>query len=146
MSIYSNLHLDDIKVLESILSINDKVSYKEWTGNTALSIIPTFQISKENQNEGRLLIDIKMFDEDFIKNGYPFFLRIIIAGYFSLNEDENIIEQYALNMTSVLLPYARSYIAALTGLSGIDAVHLPAINVERLFMELEDEDGTIEVD
>ena len=144
----SNLRLEDIKIIENHFIINPDVPFKEWDGPTPINVSPSFQVHDQDESIGRVIIEVKLFDKDFDENKYPFFLKTVILGQFKMSDHEegNIIDQYGINMTSMLLPYARSYIAALTGLAGIDAIHIPAINVMRLFEELEDEEETNELD
>lgn len=140
MDANSNLNIDDIKIIESEFKLNFDVPLSEWKDETPVSLSPEFLIGEDSRH-GRVKIEAELFSEDYLEKDYPYYLRVVVLGQFSLLSDDankDVFDEYAVSMTSLLLPYVRSYIAALTGLSGMSGVNIPAINVLRLFEELAD--------
>lgn len=140
MNINSNLRIDDIKIIESQIKLNNNFNFSqsEWTEETPVSITPEFLVNEKDERIGRVRLEVKVFDENFLEQDQPYYLRVVTQGQFSLLTETpvNVFDEYALSATSMLFPYVRSFIAAVTGLSGINSVHIPAINVVRLFEEL----------
>ena len=83
-------------------------------------------------------MEIEIFKEDFIIQEKPFHCLVEMEFYFedSIEEyydNENVVSKYALNMLSIAYPYIRAYISTLSAISGIEQIHLPAINVYDTF-------------
>lgn len=73
-------------------------------------------------------------------NRYPFSLKISVSGYFSVEPEEEITEQYfvkfcKLNGTTALFPFFRSTIADITRTCNSFPLIIPLINVSNFTNE-----------
>ena len=84
-------------------------------------------------------LEVTLFDQKFQEKNEPLFLKITVLGFYKaddvLGTEDNIFDKYLSNTISMLYPYIRSYIASITGMFGIDAIRLPAINVLKMLEE-----------
>lgn len=136
MSVYgSDLVLNAVRVEDFIFKINEESDLYNIE-DVKISIVPVPKVNSENNNLGRLDLEVRLFDEYFIENNEPFYLKMVIVGLFEdkgkREENQDIFDMYLPNSISMLYSYARSNIAALTGMFGIDQIQLPTINVIKL--------------
>lgn len=136
MSVYgSDLVLKAVRVEDFIFKINEESDLYNIE-DVKISIVPVPKVNFENNNLGRLDLEVRLFDEYFIENNEPFYLKMVIVGLFEdkgkREENQDIFDMYLPNSISMLYSYARSNIAALTGMFGIDQIQLPTINVIKL--------------
>lgn len=136
----SELILKGNLLSETIFKINKKVDFQEWNKDNEIEIEvgTTFGVSEEKPTNGKLVLEIEIFKEDFIIQEKPFHCLVEMEFYFedSIEEyydNENVVSKYALNMLSIAYPYIRAYISTLSAISGIEQIHLPAINVYDTF-------------
>jgi len=109
-------------------------------GKFDIKVTPFGQIDKKK----------KLFQLDLIVEASEltgrFNCKVHCIGFF---EFKNVVDKTTLsnyfyvNAPAILFPYIRAYIAALTSLSGIEAIHIPTLNMTKLKKELEEK--TIEV-
>ena len=95
-------------------------------------ISPSGVISAEKLFKLILKIEIKDINNNFEVN-------VNVVGNFEfLNvvKTENLENYFYVNAPAIIYPYVRSYIAALTALSGFETINLPAINIGNLKDEL----------
>ena len=81
-----------------------------------------------------LQLIVKMFDV----NG-QFESKVIIVGLFEFLEVtnmDNLNNYFYVNAPAIIFPYVRSYIAALTALSGFETINMPPVNIGILKDEL----------
>lgn len=78
----------------------------------------------------QLHLHVRVYDEN-----ERFEARVHQVGNFVFDQDltEDVLTNYFLyNAPAMLFPFVRSYIAALTALSGYDTILLPALNLRSL--------------
>jgi preprotein translocase subunit SecB len=56
----------------------------------------------------------------------------------NVTDKSKLSNYFYVNAPAILFPYIRAYIAALTSLSGIEAIHIPTLNMTKLKKELEE--------
>lgn len=127
----SELILKGNLLSETIFKINKKVDFQEWNKDNEIEIEvgTTFGVSEEKPTNGKLVLEIEIFKEDFIIQEKPFHCLVEMEFYFedSIEEyydNENVVSKYALNMLSIAYPYIRAYISTLSAISGIEQIHL----------------------
>lgn len=141
----SDLELKKIKVLSSILFVNDEVDYSSWKKENSIEfgVSSTLSVEKDAPNSGRLVLEVQIFDEDFMENDNPFHFDLTMAFYFEDNtgdygeneEFDNVTSKFAVNMISMGYPYIRSHISTVTAISGIEQVNIPTVNVRKMLKE-----------
>lgn len=139
MSSYgSNLTLQQIVVEEMVYQINTGYDLSKIS-EAQVSINPRPRLNKEDPSLGVLELEVTLFDQKFQEKNEPLFLKITVLGFYKaddvLGTEDNIFDKYLSNTISMLYPYIRSYIASITGMFGIDAIRLPAINVLKMLEE-----------
>ncbi|MEQ9263152.1 MAG: hypothetical protein RLP14_08330 [Owenweeksia sp.] len=66
-------------------------------------------------------------------------IRVVAIGFFTFSGDfEEIKEYFTINAPAIMFPYLRSYISAITALSGIDTIIIPTLNLLGMKEELEE--------
>ena len=136
----SELVLREVKVITSTLEVNNKVDFDVWKQDNQLrfSVNPELGISEEQLSLGRLRLSVELFDEEYIINDEPFYLKVEMYFFFEdsgLTEDENMGDKYYVNMISISYPYLRAHITSLCALAGLSPVILPTINVYKMLKE-----------
>lgn len=136
----SDLSLQGVRVEKFIFTINDSVAFDDMD-EIKISVVPTPKISASDSSKGRLELEVSLFDENFLEKQFPFYLKMEIVGLFededySDNPESSVFDKYLANAISMLYAYARSHIASVTGMFGIDVVNIPTINVIKLLQEL----------
>ena len=141
----SNLLIEKIEIVQSLLLVNEFIEYDEWKkeNNLRFSVIPEVGLNKKDKSSARLKLEIELFDFDFVENDEPFYIKVKMYAYFNENivdddDDKNVTQKFAVNMVSMAYPYLRAHVAAITSLAGIPDVIVPAINVYKLFEEIEE--------
>ncbi len=101
--------------------------------NLKYQILPS-GIINEDAKTFELQLEVKVKDD----NG-QFESKVVIVGLFEFKEVtkvENLNNYFYVNAPAIIFPYVRSYIAALTSLSGFETINLPPINIGLLKDEL----------
>lgn len=93
-------------------------------------------ILSEEKERAIITLTTEIFNEDFVDNEFPFYLKTTIRGFFTCSEDVNI-KDFQFNGMAILLPYVRSIITSVTAQAGINPVILPPINVYKVFNKSE---------
>lgn len=106
----------------------------ETKGETIdISIDPKGIISEQDKSfEVQLLIQLN--SEDGLK------VSVKMIGYFEFKDvinSDNLSNYFYVNAPAILFPYLRSYISALTALSGCRTIIIPPMNIMNLGKELE---------
>ena len=82
---------------------------------------------------GNVQLDVSIFSEPY-ENNYPFSLKILITGIFTIDCDDAELLENLLNKNtvSILFPYIRALITTYTANANVDPLILPPINVNNL--------------
>lgn len=137
----SKLKLKKTSVNQSILLVNEGVNFSKWMEHNSIEVKMETElgVKKDSLSSGRIVLDVELFSDDYIENEEPFFCSINMVFFFEdegyEDGDEDVISKYAHNMVSMAYPYIRAHISAVTALSGIPGVIVPAINVFEFFEE-----------
>lgn len=97
-----------------------------------LKIKPTVEIEENNMN---ILLQVRIF-EDMQKNNAPFEIKIDLTGYFTVRGTEP--EKLKANAIAILYPYVRAIVSTYTANANISPLILPAINVNKLIEDQEE--------
>ncbi len=131
----SNIKLSPFK-FEEFLVIESRIKRnKRLEKNLVLNyrITPSGIIDEAKKiYELKLIVDIVDENDQFESN-------VVILGVFEFKEViaiDNLTTYFYINAPAIIFPYVRSYIAALTSLSGFETINLPPINVGVLKEEL----------
>jgi len=93
-------------------------------------------VMHESNKKFELILSVKVFE----KNG-RFEANVKAIGIFSFQEvtkKEDISDYFYVNAPAIIFPYIRSYISALTSLSGLETINLPIIVMGEFKKQLED--------
>lgn len=95
-----------------------------------------FGIERKDDNFKRI-VTCYIFDEDYIENNKPFFIKLRINGMFSLSnfdeDNEKHREIITRNTLSILFPYIRSIISHITLEMQVGPVQMPPMNINSFF-------------
>lgn len=89
-----------------------------------------------NKEKGLYDVQLKIFLHS--NDGFEVYVKMI--GNFEFNqvlEKDNLSNYFYVNAPAIIFPYLRSYISALTALSGCKTIILPPMNVISLGKDLE---------
>ncbi|MCK9398998.1 MAG: protein-export chaperone SecB [Bacteroidales bacterium] len=89
-----------------------------------------FEITRDFQ----LTLKVKVWEKNNRFNA-----NVTCIGFFSFAEgakEKELSTYFYTNAPAILFPYIRSYIAALTALSGMEVIHIPTLNLTNLSDEL----------
>jgi preprotein translocase subunit SecB len=106
------------------------IELKDLSQNAELKIefTPNIEDYHENENKLKYSLEVNILNHDKSVK----YINILCTGFFEfdagLNQENKEIFKN-INAPAILYPYIRSYISALTGLSGIKPVILPTINI-----------------
>lgn len=129
MASTSGFQFKDFVITKSVIlrnSVESKYNYD-------FEIEPSGIIDLKGQSF-QLGLDFVLQDE---KNS--FMLQIESIGFFSFSGDfEEIRPYFLVNAPAIMFPYLRSYISAMTALSGLDTITIPTLNLTSLKEKLED--------
>ncbi|OHD10251.1 MAG: hypothetical protein A2086_00625 [Spirochaetes bacterium GWD1_27_9] len=91
----------------------------------------------EKENKTFVKLTLKIFDENYIQNQKPFFMKVSITGIFQIenydttNKDhKNLISK---NTLTILFPYLRSTITHISLEAQINPIIIPPINIQSYF-------------
>lgn len=84
-------------------------------------------------NTFQLFLKVFVFDENKNIN-----IEVDMNGVFIYQPDEHLENYMLQNAPALLFPYVRSYVTALTALSGISPITLPTMNLTGLFDDLKE--------
>lgn len=92
-----------------------------------------FDFDTKSNADGNALeieLSVNIFD-DAVKNGYPFEMKVILKGFFSIdNGGDNIdISIFETNAIAILFPYLRAIVSSYTANANVAPVLLPAMNI-----------------
>lgn len=122
----SSFQFNGYKVNKSIIEIKD-ASAEKLTVNFEPS-----GVLKNESNIFLLQLQVNVFDEEKNIN-----IEVDITGEFKFKRDDDNLENFLyLNAPAILFPYIRSYITALTALSGVPPITLPTMNLSGLSEKL----------
>lgn len=102
-------------------------------GKASITIEPVGVLDPDGKTF-KLLLDVNVTDEN-----KSFDVKIKTLGVFEFKEKQmgNKLDNYFLvNAPAIIFPYIRSYISALTSLSGIKTINLPLMNLTSLIDKL----------
>jgi len=102
-------------------------------GKASITIEPVGVLDPDGKTF-KLLLDVNVTDEN-----KSFDIKIKTLGVFEFKEKQmgNKLDNYFLvNAPAIIFPYIRSYISALTSLSGIKTINLPLMNLTSLIDKL----------
>ena len=114
--------LDKVIVVESHIKQRPIES-----GEFSLNIVPSGVLNK-TKSIFTLSLKVNVKDE----NG-SFDANVTLEGIFIFKQDDdelNLSNYFYVNAPAIMFPYVRSYIAALTSLSGIKTVNIPVIRFD----------------
>lgn len=140
----SDLRLIKNVISESIFKVNKDIEFSDWDsedGNDLdIKVESNFGLKKDDPATARLILSVEIFSEDFIEKNNPFYCFVEMIFFFNdkigeYSEEEPVVRRFGLNMVSIAYPYIRAYIATLTSISGVDQIHIPAINVYSTFKQ-----------
>ncbi|MCF1684279.1 hypothetical protein LQF67_01635 [Tetragenococcus halophilus] len=143
----SDLKLNKNILCESILKINNNVELSEWysldENELEIKVESNIGIKKDDPATAKLLLGVKIFDEEYIEKDKPFYCFVEMEFYFrddegEYTEDSPVAAKFSLNMVSIAYPYIRAHISTLSAISGIEQIHIPTINVYNTLTNDED--------
>lgn len=90
---------------------------------------PQINVQKyDNENAADVFFKMEIFKNDG-SDKYPFYINLLIKGYFKWNEGLGNIDNYLhVNAPAVLMSYLRSIVSQLTIQAGFPPLILPLIN------------------
>lgn len=104
-----------------------------------IDIKPSGLINKKSK-EFQLFLDLTISDKDESR-----LINVEVVGLFKFSGSlDDVWSFLVINAPAILFPYIRSYISALTALSGTDTIVLPTLNLMSLKNELENKIEYIE--
>ncbi|MGM0337722.1 hypothetical protein [Enterococcus sp. AZ007] len=145
----SDLRLEHSLLNESIFKINSKIDFSNWysveENELQVTVNSKLAVHRFNPNEARLILSIELFDENFEEEEFPFHCFVKMSFMYKdrageYTDDSDVTDKLGLNMISMAYPYLRAYIYTLSSISGIEQIHLPAINVFNTFADKSKED------
>jgi len=113
----------------------------EEKGILNIDVIPSGIIEK-SKKIFQLRLDVSVSE-----NNDRFKAKIVAIGLFLFNEisDANSLPDYFyINAPAIMFPFIRSYISALTALSGMESINLPIVRMANLVEKLKE--NTMELD
>ena len=97
-----------------------------------------YQLSIDIQPGGRLYPDLKQFElylnVSILDQQGLLKIEVKTVSFFETDEVDNLVENpyFTINAPAIVYPYVRAYIGTLTTQSGINAILLPAMNLQPL--------------
>lgn len=134
----SDLNIKEVKVEKSSFEINpsfapnnsDKAEEFEFN----VKYQAEFGVKSNDEKSGMVRLGCSVNYENFDKS--PFKIHASVVGFFN-TQDENM-ENYFVNATSILFPYLRAHVATVTSISGVETITLPPVNVIEMLRESEE--------
>lgn len=99
-----------------------------------INIIPKIDIKDNDMN---ITLVTNIFN-NALENNYPFEMQIDITGNFSTEGDSP--DKFVRNAIAILYPYVRAIVSTYTAAANVNALILPAINVNKLIEDQEKKD------
>ncbi|MFE8700894.1 hypothetical protein ACFYKX_09725 [Cytobacillus sp. FJAT-54145] len=130
-NVVSELRFNDFAIDRMVFQKNHTYTPTDKEIGLEFGLSAEASISSE-MDESIIVLNCKIFEENFDEHNVPFFLELSMRGYFNCSQDFNI-EDFQFNGMAILLPYLRSVITSFTAQSGISPVILPPINVYKVF-------------
>lgn len=125
----SSFQFNGFTVSKSLIEIKDSSA-------NHLNLKLNFQSSgllNSTTNTFQLFLKVFVFDENKNIN-----IEVDMNGVFIYQPDEHLENYMLQNAPALLFPYVRSYVTALTALSGISPITLPTMNLTGLFDDLKE--------
>lgn len=126
----SSLKFNKYVVNKIIFKNND--NFKQDSERMSIDFNIHKSIVKKNNN-----MEVKLFTQIFSKaeeNNYPFEMEVVLTGYFTeINNKEDV--NFEPNAIAILYPYIRAIVSTYTASANVNALILPAINVNKLIEE-----------
>lgn len=127
-NITSSLYFDDY-IVDSIY-FKTNPAYKEEPTRINFSVTPQITIGEDKESMLiKLTVDIF---KDATENNYPFEMSVTVEGSFRVQVQDEDILKYQRNAIAILYPYVRALVSNYTAVANINALILPAINVNKL--------------
>lgn len=123
----SPFRLESFTIIESHI-----VRQPDDMGEIDVNIFPKGILNRSKKN-------FSLFLEVTVKDESSFDINIICVGVFKFKSDipeQEMSNYFLINAPAIIFPYVRSYISAMTALSGLKAVNLPVMNLSSLKDEL----------
>ncbi|MCB9312737.1 MAG: protein-export chaperone SecB [Lewinellaceae bacterium] len=109
---------------------------EDLTGDLNIEINPYGRVELES-NKFILALSCKLDIENLFR------AQLEVVGFFSFSSFNEEGRSFCLNNApAILFPHIRSYIAALTALSGMNSILIPALNISGLSKQLQ---GNLEI-
>nr|WP_315425060.1 protein-export chaperone SecB [uncultured Pedobacter sp.] len=123
----SPFRLESFTVIESHI-----VREPDGMGEVDIDIIPKGILNRPKKN-------FSLFLDVIVKDNSSFTININCVGVFRFKSDiseQEMSNYFLVNAPAIIFPYVRSYISAMTALSGLKAINLPVMNLSSLKEEL----------
>ncbi len=125
-NINSILKFNNYIVNEINFRNNERFIQKDDGTSIKLNIIPEIKIDKKNMD---IVLEVEDF-KDAEENNYPFEITMSVTGKFECEGEEP--EKFIKNAIAILYPYIRAIVSTYTASANVNALILPAINVNKL--------------
>lgn len=127
-NVVSSLYFDDY-IVDSIYFKNNP-AYEAKSTRINFSVTPQVTIGEDKTSMVvKLTVDIF---KDAVENNYPFEMSATIEGSFRIQGQDEDVSMYERNAIAILYPYVRALVSNYTAVANVNALILPAINVNRL--------------
>ncbi|KJJ65426.1 protein-export chaperone SecB [Clostridium sp. FS41] len=122
------IRFEKYEVEEIQFKLNSAYEEEEVNIDIKMEVEATSDDSNEHM---RIRLIVHIFDEA-IKNKYPFEMKVIVVGYFSIGvEKNNNIDHYQANAVAILYPYIRAIVSTYTASANVTPLILPTVNVNK---------------
>jgi len=133
----SVLEFDSYYIDEFVFKKNENFTKDQ---NQKIDVDLNFEFNTErNQDNFKRIVTCYIFDENYVENNKPFYLKLKIYGIFSLADyDENNRKHKEIikkNTLAILFPYIRSIISHMTLEMQVGPVQMPPMNINHFFDE-----------
>lgn len=127
-NVKSVLYFDDY-IVDNI-SFKNNPAYKEEETFIEFSVTPQVIVDEDKKSmEIRLTVDIF---KNAVENNYPFEMSVTVIGFYNIEIQGEDISKYERNAIAILYPYVRALVSSYTATANVNALILPAINVNKL--------------
>ncbi|PTX16410.1 protein translocase subunit secB [Halanaerobium congolense] len=133
----SVLEFDSYYIDEFVFKKNENFTKDK---NQKIDVDLNFEFDTErNQDNFKRIVTCYIFDENYVENNKPFYLKLKINGIFFLADyDENNRKHKEIikkNTLAILFPYIRSIISHMTLEMQVGPVQMPPMNINHFFDE-----------
>ncbi|WP_416141125.1 hypothetical protein ACM1TL_14405 [Lysinibacillus capsici] len=108
---------------------DDSIGYR-------ISMNPQMLQRDEDIYEGLIIMKAQIFDENYLENNEPFFLKLEVLAHFNSKATGKPFVDFAVQALNVTIPYVRSFITTLTAASGYETVTLPILSIEEILEQM----------